>query len=225
MELRPLIKRWAGNNLLGVRPSGSYAKATSIKAATDMDLFISLSSRTQETLEEIYNKLYIALESQGYPAMKQNVSIAVTYKGLAIDLVPAKKQPGSTTDHSIYLNKCGRWIKTNVQKHISLIRNSGRLDEIRAIKIWRNLHQLKFPSFYLELTVLDALYNRPRFRLADNFFTVLDYLATELPYARIEDPANSNNIVSDDLNLREKQTIAKMAESSLSERYWAKIIW
>lgn len=99
------------------------------------------------------------------------------------------------------------------------------MDEIRAIKIWRNLHQLDFPSFYLELTVLDALSGKSRNQLAANFLTVLEYLRDSLVNARVIDPANSNNTVSDDLSSAEKQVVANAAATSRNKPYWSDIIW
>jgi hypothetical protein len=50
--LAPLIQGWAGNRLLSITPSGSFAKGTAIRSGTDLDLFISLSEGTTETLKE-----------------------------------------------------------------------------------------------------------------------------------------------------------------------------
>src|ERR1035438_7288780 len=55
--LMPTLRQWAGNNLLGVYPSGSFMKGTAVLSGTDIDLFLSLSEHTSETLKEIYNKL------------------------------------------------------------------------------------------------------------------------------------------------------------------------
>jgi tRNA nucleotidyltransferase (CCA-adding enzyme) len=56
--LYPIIQGWGGDRLLGVHPSGSFMKGTANKTGTDIDLFISLSEQTTETLKEIYDKLF-----------------------------------------------------------------------------------------------------------------------------------------------------------------------
>jgi tRNA nucleotidyltransferase (CCA-adding enzyme) len=145
-RLYPLIARWASPYLLRISPTGSYAKGTAIRGSTDIDLFISLSPQTPHTLSEVYNSLSDWLKVQGYQVREQNVSIGLRLKNLKIDLVPAKKQPGLISDHSIYRRKADTWTKTNINKHIMFVKNSGRLNEIRAMKIWRNLHGLEFPS-------------------------------------------------------------------------------
>ncbi len=180
------------------------------------------------TLEEIYESLSIYLKLLGFCIREQDVSIGVKYKNLWIDLVPAKKQSGPTNDHSLYRNKTGTWTKTNVQKHVLLVRKSARQNEIRAMKIWRNLHGLEFPSFYLEQSVIQALKRHRVGRLDVNLQRVFEYLSTDFKNARILDPANSNNVVSDDLTQKEKQSIARTDLSSRSkslQMLWNQIIW
>ena len=74
----PTLRQWAGDNLLGVYPSGSFMKGTAVLSGTDIDLFISLSEHTSETLKEVYNKLFDCLTSAGYSPKRQNVSLNIT---------------------------------------------------------------------------------------------------------------------------------------------------
>lgn len=224
-NLYPIIQRWANRYLLEATFSGSYAKGTGIRGSTDVDIFISLDPQTPGTLEELYEGLYSFLNSNRLSPRRQNVSIGLNYDGVSIDLVPARKQTGNTNDHGLFKNKAQTWTLTNVQKHINLVSQSGRLDEICAIKIWRNLHRLSFPSFYLELTVLDALYNRNKNQAAANVLTVLEYLRDSFTNIRVVDPANSNNIISEDLTLSEKSLIASQARYSRAKPHWEDIIW
>ena len=223
--IKPAIKQWAGQSLVDISFSGSYAKGTAVSGTTDIDLFISLSSSTPGDLRDIYEGLFQYASRQGWLPGRQNVSIRITYGGTKIDLVPGRIQAGYQNYHSLYRSKKGSWTQTNVTLQIDTVRKSRRTDEIRAIKIWRNLHGLDFPSFYLELTVIDALYRRPANTLADNVLEALKYIANSLPSARVVDPANSNNIISDDLTNSEKQTIALQASRSLQEPNWAQVIW
>ena len=64
--LEPAIRLWANRFLIGVTPSGSFAKGTANKSGTDIDLFISLSSETGETLKEIYESLFTRMQEIGY---------------------------------------------------------------------------------------------------------------------------------------------------------------
>lgn len=219
-----LISSWAYPHLLEVKYSGSVAKGTGVKGSSDIDLFISISSNRQEPLAQIHSSLVSFLTRKYIPAKAQNVSIGVTYNGLSIDLTPGKKYPGNTNDHSIYSHRRKTWQQTNIDQHVSYVGNSGRINEIKLAKIWRNLHNLDFPSFYLELTVIDALSGHRTTDLADNFADVLAYLRDSFINARVIDPANSRNIVSDDLTSLEKARIARAAQDALTKK-WGEVIW
>lgn len=220
-----IINEWAGTQLINVSYSGSRAKGTAITLSSDIDLFISLKSDTTNTLKEIYTSLYDNVVFHKITARKQNVSIGVKYGGHSIDLVPGKKHLGNTNDHSLYRSKVDAWTKTNINNHINLVKNSGRLSEIIALKIWSKLHKLDFPSIYLELTVIEALYNKNKNQPANNFITILEYLSDSFVNKTIVDPSNSNNIISDDLYKFEKEAIAKIAKESRNSRSWGDIIW
>jgi hypothetical protein len=209
---------------LKILPTGSFAKGTSIVGETDLDIFISLSHKTPDNLATIYHSLAGYLKLLNFTIRQQNVSIGISYKDLAIDLVPGKKQPGVTYDHSIYKRKAGTWTKTNIYKHISHIKGCGRRNEIRAVKIWRKLHKLEFPSFYLELSVIEALKRRSLAKLFVNFARVLEYFSCKFENVSIVDPANSNNIISEDLSVAEKKHIAETAYASLNQSLDS-VIW
>lgn len=155
--LQPAIQTWAGEYLSSISPSGSSAKGTANHSGTDIDLFISLNQDTPETLKDIYNKLFSRMIELGYQPKAQNVSINIRANGYDVDLVPARRQDGYSQDHSLFRRRADTWTKTNVTTHINRVAQSGRTAEIRVVKLWRNQKGLDFPSFYLELTVLDAL--------------------------------------------------------------------
>lgn len=221
-----VVHSWAGTQLRAAHFSGSHAKGTAVRGTTDVDLFISLKSNTQQTLQQLFDLLFDRMRTNGYPnARKQNVSIHVTHGGIDVDLVPAVHLGDNTEDHWLYVNKTNRErTKTNVNTHINYVRNSGRSNEIILTKIWRKNHGLEFPSFYLELAVIEALKNQGTF-LANNFTRVLNYLEQYLASARFVDPANTNNIISDDLTDAEKRVIALQAGRSARESSWERTLW
>ncbi len=223
--LKKIVAEWAGVCLCETKLSGSRAKGTAIDLSTDLDLFISLSSTTTNTLKEIYDSLYGWVTAKGISARKQNVSIGITYGNQKIDLVPAKRQSQYGSDHSLYRRKADSWTKTNIDTHINQVVNSGRRNEIIALKIWRENHSVEFPSIYLETLVIDALRGRSVSSTADNIFFLLRYLKDNICSLRVVDPANSNNILSDELTADEKRSISSIAQKSLAEQYWDNIIW
>ena len=146
------------------------------------------------------------------------------HNNVNIDLVPGVRHANSS-DHWLYVFRSGRErTQTNIDKHIGLVKNSGRINEIKAIKIWASNHSLDFPSIYLESVVLKALTGYG-YNLGYNTTRVLEYLRDELNRARFVDPANSANILSDELTSSEKQQISNQASQSLAKPYWENIIW
>lgn len=223
-QLEPIIREWAGDKLLSVSPSGSFAKGTAIKTGTDIDLFISLSMQTSETLKEIYGKLAGRMTEKGYAPKRQNVSVNVRAGGYSVDLVPGKRQDGYSDDHSLYRRRADTWTKTNVAKHISYVSQSGRTNEIRTVKIWRNQQGLDFPSFYLELSVIAALAGQYGGALSPNVWKTFQYFRDSFPTARVIDPANTNNVISDDLTAAEKAKVKASATAALGAKDWSEII-
>lgn len=227
-DLRSHIYAWANGHEHVLKLSGSHAKGTAITGTTDIDLFISLNPTvgTCNTLEDVYNTLRNRFSGAGYAPREQNVSIGIDHTGLKIDIVAGVQQGILTQDHSIWKRKRQTWTKTNIDKHIKDVKESGRISDIKAIKIWRKLKGLDFPSFYLELTVIEALKGRSLFAFSpsENFVTVMNYLVNDFTDKVIVDPANQNNEVSEELTDTEKQSIKQAAEitlqGTLEEAIW-----
>ena len=241
--LGPTIREWAGEGLLGISFSGSYAKGTAISLGTDVDLFVSLNDMNGASMKEIYWGLHGLLKERGFAAAARNVAVRVEWDGMKVDVVPGRRQKiptsrkerekwatlhrghgGREGDHSLYRRKADSWMQTNVGEHIELISGSGRTREIRGLKVWRERQELEFPSFYLELTVLEALRGRAG-KVGENLMAALAYLGERFEGAVVVDPANSNNRVSDDLTAAEKRAVAVAARKSLAMRRWEHILW
>jgi hypothetical protein len=222
--IEPAIREWAGSSLVGVSPSGSFAKGTANHSGTDIDLFISLAQQTPSTLKEIYDTLFRKMTEKGYTPKRQNVSINVKVNGYSVDLVPAKRQDTHTDDHSLYRRKADTWTKTNVTEHINHVKQGARISQTRIVKLWRNQKGLDFPSFYLELTVINALSGQYSGTLSSNVWKLFEYLRDTFPNARVVDPANTNNIISDDLTAAEKGKVKASAEQALKATDWGRLV-
>lgn len=226
-RLRGLIQRWYSERLVSVHNSGSFAKGTSIRGGADLDLFISLRPGTGRSLRRVYEDLYERVSGEGMNPRRQNVSIGVEVDNIKVDLVPGRKHARSN-DHSLYLRRGDSWVKTNVARHISLVREAGKSPTIRATKAWRSNRGLKFPSFYLELAVLRALQHHPAGGTAAELQRVLEFLSTDLVDEEFVDPSNELNMISDDLTSAQRHSIANQAQASLRrirDGQWTRVIW
>jgi len=161
------LRTWANEYLDALEYAGSYAKETGVHGVSDVDLFLSLKSHTPGSLKDIYDNLNRFAAEQGWLPRQQNVSIGITVNATKADLVPGRIQAGYQNYHSLYVRKKGSWRQTNVSKHVDIVRNSGRLREIRAVKIWRLLHGLDFPSLHVELFTIQALSGRSFYSLSE----------------------------------------------------------
>ncbi len=232
-ELVTILKWRANTCLIDICLSWSVAKGTAISLSSDLDYFISLSHNCNEDnwgLNSIFNSLYYELQTRFWNVRKQNVSCRINFYWLEIDITPARKLPWNTNDHIIYISKTNTRQKTNIQKHINDIYNSWRRNEIKLLKIRRELHGLDFPSIYLEYLVIDYLLlnkSKNSEALWNNFYHILQELSKtdwNFLFTRVVDPANSNNLLSDLLNTTEKNKIISEAKNSVNKNYWSEII-
>lgn len=231
-NLKSILRSWANTCYIDIFDAGSRAKGTAISMASDVDYVISLTNscnRDSGGLNSIYQSLYDTLKLSYQEIRKQNVSVRIHLNQgfiqnnqLEIDVTPARKYTGNTNDHSIWISKRGTWQQTNIQKHINDVRNSGRENEIKLLKIWRELNQLDFPSIYLEYLVINHLLKyKPKGLdfLASNFIYLISELANTDTYPlwnlTVIDPANSNNVLSDLLTIEEKHKIINAAINSI----------
>lgn len=206
--------------------SGSFAKGTAVHTSgrgSDVDIFLSV--RSSSTLADIYEATYNFAAARGWQPTRQNVSVGIKYSGYDIDLVPGRIISGYQNYHNLYVRKAQTWRQTNVSQHVRLVSQSGRLSEIRLLKIWRNLHGLDFTSFLLELFVLQELKGRPLNNLAENFWYLLGCVETNIAGTVIIDPANSNNRISDSMTQAEKNRVREQARVSRSKQQWNQVVW
>ncbi len=226
-RLLPLLHGWAGENLEAVVLAGSYAKETAIRtrpmfpADTDTDLFLSLKPDTPGRLEEIYGSLEAAFRE--FQPRRRNVAVRIIAETTNVDLTPGRRREGSEF-HTLWQNRYSTWLQTNVAEQGRFVRQSGAADAIIAAKIWRRRQALRFPSYCLELAVIRALARADAGGPSERFLAVLRFLRDEFPTARMTDPANSNNIVSDALEAAEKARIAEAARQSLAAQDWSEIL-
>ena len=231
--LKKNLRDWAGDCLIGILDSGSRAKRTAISMASDVDYLVSLNSTCNENnggLKGIYDSLHQVLKQKYGVVRQQNVSFRIDLNGLEVDITPARKHSGNTNDHWLYVSKKTTWRQTNIQKHITDISGSNRTNEIKLLKIWRELNKVDFPSIYMEYLILNSLSGKSTSlaNLENNFYFLLTELSKDVGNplnGRIDDPANSTNILSDLLTDAEKKLIIAKGKASIATADWKKMVW
>jgi hypothetical protein len=223
-NLIPVLKQWGKQHLLGITLSGAYAKNTAITLSSDVDVLISLSPVAGMEMKTIYWNLFKYLSDQDLHPHTRDVSIRLRSGEFNVDVIPACRE-GESAGNLLFNKRSGLAVHTDVARHIHLVANSGRQQEISALKIWRERMALDFPSLYLESTVLHALSSERFGQLAENFLVVLRYLSHRFEQAVVADPANADNILSNDLSAGDKKAIATAAREALYEENWKKMLW
>jgi hypothetical protein len=218
--------------------SGSFAKHTAINKKFDLDLCIPFKRNAFNTLAEMTDELdrYFEKEYKDgqlmLPIRKQRVSIGLKFnidgKEIEVDIVPGREinidEYNSTNDLKLYVRKDGEnpstEIKTNIQKHIDLIsgKNSER-DIIRLLKVWKYYTNVEIKSFFIELITIRA-FNDNQSNLPTGLWEklemVLKFIRDNIEEIQLIDPANSSNIISDTIDSRSKQNIARVIRNMLA---------
>jgi len=223
--VRKTMVKWAGKQLAVVRPSGSFAKGTAVVGGSDVDMLVLLRRNTEGTLAELYQSAAQWLRHAGYAAKLQNVSAQVSVNGFRIDVVPARRQQAIGFTASLYRRRAQTWTQTNIRKQIDYVKTSGRRNEIRLLKIWRNLNRLEFTSFALELAVIRSLKGKQRLRLDRNLQQVLEWIAGNIDSARLIDPGNSANDATTDMTSAQLSSIAEAAQEAADSTSWGDFVW
>lgn len=224
--------------------SGSYAKNDAINTKFDLDVCQPFKRNAFSTLEEMADAIFDFFNEEfedndlvGYATRKQRVSTGITFvidgDEIQMDIVPGREL--STDDyvesHRLNLHVRPKLLEpasttqTNIQKHIDLVKgkNSER-NIIRLLKIWKtNKNKSSLKSFFIELITIKAF---EKFTVVpsgiwEQLEMVLEFIRDNVRTIRLEDPANSNNVVSDTMTDSEKENLhwdidqmLKMIESS-----------
>lgn len=211
--------------------SGSYAKHDAVNIKYDLDLCQPFKRNSFDTLEDMaeavfkyFNDEYEDDDLVKYKTRKQRVSTGITFvvdgDEIQMDIVPGREL---IKDDYVETNRLNLYVRpkllqeasstqTNIQKHIDLIK--GKSDErnvIRLLKIWKvNKSKDRVKSFLVELITIRAFDNCsdiPNDQWG-KLKMVMEYIRDNIKTIRLEDPANSNNVVSDTMTDSEKNNFS-----------------
>lgn len=187
-----------------IRYAGSYKKETMIKASYDLDItcyFKHDDDSAGDNLEDIFNNVKNAFENKYFVVPKKSaLRLQSTDKKLDfhIDVVPGRFVDDSESDAFLYQSTGDKnRLKTNLDVHISHIKDSGLIKIIKLAKIWRSVYLIDVKTFVLELLVVKVLDGKKDKDGLDNCLKVFfEELSSNIDNITIEDPANSGNDLS-----------------------------
>jgi hypothetical protein len=203
---------------------GSFGKKTMIAAQFDLDVVLYFPAATADGPEALYAAVERRLRAAGHHVARQNVALRLRYTpGWHIDVVPGRALDDTYEYADLYSSDTAAPRRTSLKQHIALARNGDR-EIIKLMKLWRHRNAVPVGSFVLELAAARALSASAGGTLEDRFATVLRFLADSFVGARLVDPANPHNIVTDDLDWARKVAIAQCAAKSC-ESPWSRVVW
>lgn len=209
--------------------SGSYAKHTAINIKFDIDISQPFKYSSFGTLEEMADEVYNYFNNEYEDGDLQEVRNQSKSTGLvflidgdeiAMDVVPGRELSISdyVTTNSLNLHVRAEdgnektSTQTNIKKHTEHI--NGKSKErpvIRLLKVWKhNKGKKHLKSFFMELIVIRAFKNEDVIPsdMWDRLKFAMEFICDNAQTIRLEDPGNSNNVVSEDLTSHQKKNLS-----------------
>ena len=225
-EVKAALKKHFSDSNPTIGYGGSKAKGTMIKEAYDLDIICYFPRDDQDagkTLKEIYEETEKALQDD-YRVDRKASALRLREKigsdpGLDfhIDVVPGRYIDGDTGDVYLYQHAAEKErLKTNLETHIAHVKNSGVIDAIRLMKLWRCRNGLTVKHFALDLLVIDLLSEKKSAGLASQLTHVWTKFRDEHDSLSVTDPANENNDLLELLNSGVRSQLEIVARATLS---------
>ena len=183
-----------------IRYGGSKAKGTMIKESYDLDLvcyFPHDETAAGATLKDLYKNVSKKL-SEKYMIRDKTSAIRLlsaqeetkgTYTH--VDVVPGRYTDSTNSDCYLYQNGGDKErLKTNLDTHISHIRDSGVTDALKLLKLWRVLNAIDVKQFAFELLGVDVLKDKKNAALSDQLQHFFETVSQAEKPITVEDPAN-----------------------------------
>ena len=189
-----------------IRYGGGKAKGTMIRSNYDLDIvcyFPHDEKDAGETLEEIYNNVKEALQADYFVEAKNSALRLLGKSGankgvyFHIDVVPGRYVDDKSGDAFLYQNEGDKArLKTNLETHISHIRDSGLQDVIKLGKLWKKRAGLQLRTFILELLIIEVVKGCDKNSPEDCLKKFWKELRDNINDITVEDPANpmGNNL-------------------------------
>jgi hypothetical protein len=202
---------------------GSFAKNTMIRSAYDLDVVAYWPSESTFTVQGISDGVGKHLQKYWEYVIAKSVSWQLPFEGgFHIDVVSGRAIDSSFANANLWRRDRATTLKTSIKKHIKAVRDSGRRDAIRLMKLWKLRAGLRCKTLWLELMVMDACLGC-RGGLEQQVLASLGYLRDHALGARVIDPANSHNVISDDVTAQQKLLVAREAQAALDARTWQEV--
>lgn len=211
---------------LNIKYGGSKCKNTMIRESYDLDIisfFNSDETKAGTTLKELFENTQKALQPYYYVVPKTSALRLERYGNNThyyyhIDVVPGRFVDNKKEDAFLHQNNGEKdYLKTNVEKQITYIKESGLQRVIKLIKYWKIRNGLQIKTFVLELLVIKILKDCDETDLETCLTTFWNYIIKNWEKLCVEDPANpTGNDLSVMLDYAVKFSIKSASENTIN---------
>ncbi|KPL87559.1 nucleotidyltransferase domain-containing protein [Herpetosiphon geysericola] len=202
---------------------GSYGKNTIIRQKYDLDIVVYWPKDTSYTIKGIYEGVGKQLKKEWGSVNSKTVAWEIPFQsGFHVDVVPGRALDDGYVEANLYRTDTGTTLKTSIKTHIGVVRNSNRRDAIRLMKLWRERKRVPFKkSFLLEIMTIEG--SKGQNSLENQLIYAFRYIRDKIETTKIQDPANSNNSLSDDISYTDKVLIKLAAQAALDAKSWGEV--
>ncbi len=229
LRLRDNVRSCIYDNINGKKSmfmAGSFKKKTMIKRHYDLDMFIIWTQGfiPLNEIEDLFYMVKDALNTKWNRLLKKRVGWRIPYENeFHVDVIPSIKDENNSNFSYLYNCYENTTLRTSMQVHMEQIEKYNRRDVIKLIKLWKYRRDVPIKTFLLEVITHLACYNVTRESLSDQLEVVFEFIAENIVNRSFYDPANRNNIITENLTLQEKYEIKDKANNALNREYWGQI--
>lgn len=209
--------------------AGSYKKETMINESFDLDLVLYYPHASNKSLKDIYFDIKGILQSEGYNPGQKNVALQCnlrqkTYGSFHLDVVPGRAIDLTYEYANLYKSKEDTTLRTSVKKHVEAVKQTRHRDVIKLLKLWKVREGFYCPTFILEIIFMRYIHrgNLP-ISLPQILNGCFKYISDHIIQIKLIDPANSNNVVSNELSDSQKEQIQVHARRAYDAENWRDI--
>ncbi|MCF2140414.1 MAG: hypothetical protein K9W44_10220 [Candidatus Lokiarchaeota archaeon] len=113
-------------------------------------------------------------------AYQKNIAIRIEKReGYHIDIVPAKRSSTNESMAYLYKSQEKQRLTTIVEKQIQIVRDFGRRDLLKIVKLWKYRNNIDIPSFLVEIITINMNQDE-RIRLEDGLINVFQFIASRI---------------------------------------------
>lgn len=206
--------------------AGSFGKKTMIRESFDLDIVIYWPCDCGYSLKDISDAVGNLLRKNWKVVNAKTVSWELPFEGgFHIDIVPGRAIDGTYKYANLYRRDKGSSLQTSLKVHIDTVRDSGRRDVVRLMKLWRTKRSVPFKkSLALELLTINGCKGTRADDVEKQLLAALAHVRDNIMAARIVDPANTNNILSEEISSSDRAMIRAAADAALKAQYWSQVL-